>query len=66
MMLRRLLYAAAVGAFALGRSADAQEDAATKAIEAAKQFAATTITITAAPVCKPCSTLSIRGRSGRS
>ena len=46
-MLRNALFAATVGTLATVGAANAQESAAAKAIEAAKQFAGTTITVTA-------------------
>src|SRR5262245_21522612 len=46
-MLRRLMCAAGFAALAMASPAMAEEDAAQKAVEAAKQFAGSTITITA-------------------
>ena len=46
-MLRNALFAVTVGTLATVGAANAQESAAAKAIEAAKQFAGTTITVTA-------------------
>ncbi|MFO1070906.1 MAG: sugar ABC transporter substrate-binding protein [Geminicoccaceae bacterium] len=46
-MLRRLMFTTALGVLALGTAARAEDDAATRAVEAAKQFAGTTITATA-------------------
>ena len=46
-MLRNALFAVTVGTLATVGAAKAQESAAAKAIEAAKQFAGTTITVTA-------------------
>ena len=46
-MLRRLMFATGFAALAMSAPALAEEDAATKAIEAAKQYSGTTITFTA-------------------
>jgi multiple sugar transport system substrate-binding protein len=46
-MLRRMLLATAIAAMALSQPARAEDDAAAKAIEAAKQFSGTAITVTA-------------------
>jgi len=46
-MLRRLMFATGFAALAMSAPALAEEDAAAKAIEAAKQYSGTTITVTA-------------------